>query len=55
MNKAQPFNIVIAACALAVGLLGLGFILKSAALDVKGMGALFTLKGWLKWKCQQTP
>ena len=37
MNKAQPFNIVIAACALAVGLLGLGFILKSAALDVKGM------------------
>ena len=45
MNKAQPFNIVIAACALAVGLLGLGFILKSAALDVKGMERTVHVKG----------
>ena len=45
MNKAQPFNIVIAACALAVGLLGLGFILKSASLDVKGMERTVHVKG----------
>ena len=45
MNKTQPFNIVIAACALAVGLLGLGFILKSAALDVKGMERTVHVKG----------
>ena len=45
MNKAQPFNIVIAACALAVGLLGLGFILKSASLDVKGIERTVHVKG----------
>ena len=45
MNKAQPFNVIIAAIALTIGLLGLGFILKSAALDVKAMERTVQVKG----------
>ena len=45
MSKTQSTHIAIAAVAFAIGLLGLGAILKSAALEVKGMERTVTVKG----------
>ncbi len=45
MNNEKKFNSSIAAGALLIGLLGLGFILKSAALDVKSMERTVHVKG----------
>ena len=45
MSKTQNTHIAIAAVAFAIGLLGLGAILKSAALEVKGMERTVTVKG----------
>ncbi|NMR24780.1 SIMPL domain-containing protein [Pseudoalteromonas sp. NEC-BIFX-2020_015] len=45
MNKSQSNSLTVAAAVLAVGLLGLGLILKSAAIDVKNMERTVTVKG----------
>ena len=45
MNKSQSNSFTVAAAVLAVGLLGLGLILKSAAIDVKNMERTVTVKG----------
>ncbi|KTF12439.1 SIMPL domain-containing protein [Pseudoalteromonas sp. H105] len=45
MSKTQSTHIAIAAVAFSLGLLGLGAILKSAALEVKGMERTVTVKG----------
>lgn len=45
MNKTSNFNIVIAAICLSIGLISLGFILKGAALDIKGMERTVQVKG----------
>lgn len=45
MSKTQSTHIAIAAVAFVIGLLGLGVILKSAAIDVKSMERTVTVKG----------
>lgn len=45
MTKATNFNVVIAAICLSLGLIAFGVILKSAALDVKGMERTVHVKG----------
>ncbi|KPH96658.1 hypothetical protein AMS58_00930 [Pseudoalteromonas porphyrae] len=45
MNKSQSNSLTVAAAVLVVGLLGLGLILKSAAIDVKNMERTVTVKG----------
>ncbi|WP_404341042.1 SIMPL domain-containing protein [Pseudoalteromonas mariniglutinosa] len=45
MNKPHTYNLAIAASAFAIGLLGLGLILKSAALDVKELERTVHVKG----------
>ncbi|MDP2634319.1 MAG: SIMPL domain-containing protein [Pseudoalteromonas sp.] len=45
MSKTQSTHVAIAAVAFVIGLLGLGVILKSAAIDVKSMERTVTVKG----------
>ena len=45
MNKISNVTVVMAAVCLSVGLIALGFIIKGAALDIKGMERTVQVKG----------